>query len=419
MPNATRVKRPKPPSLRARICTCLLAVAAPLLFAGCASRTAPAPSASKPSPFYLGADISTLAEVERRGGVYMDGDKPGDALGIFMKNGWTCFRLRIWVDPREGVNGLEYTTKLAKRIKEAGASFMLDFHYSDWWADPQKQNKPAAWAKLDFDALVRQTESYTSNVIGTLKKAGATPDFVQIGNEITGGCLWPDAQVKVPLSTVKVFSGDVIVITPPEPYDDAKQWNHLIRVLNAAAKGVRSATTPDDGVRLVVHIDCGGDWPVTRWYFDHLTRAGVDFDVIGQSYYPNWHGTLENLRDNLRATIRRYHKDVMVVETAYPSRDIHPSPAAARNMIWPQTPEGQKAFLADVIQTVKEAPDGHGIGVNYWHPEATYFPNSTGGWNGRHDPNSLFDAKGNPLPAMNVLGLQPITATATAAAAHP
>jgi arabinogalactan endo-1,4-beta-galactosidase len=165
-------------------------------------------------------------------------------------------------------------------------------------------------------------------------------------------------------------------------------------------------TTPADHVRIVVHIDCGGDWPVTKWYFDHLTSAGVDFDIIGQSFYPNWHGTMENLRDNLRETINRYHKDVMVVETAYPSRDVNPSPAAAKNMIWPMTPEGQKQFLADLIKTVKEAPKGRGIGVNYWHPEATYIPNATG--RGRPDANSLFDAKGNPLPAMNVLGLQPM-----------
>jgi arabinogalactan endo-1,4-beta-galactosidase len=360
--------------------------------------------APKPSSFYLGADISTLSEVEQRGGVYMDAGKLGDALAIFMKNGWTCFRLRIWVDPRNGMNGLEYTTKLAKRIKNAGGTFMLDFHYSDWWADPQKQNKPAAWAKLDFDGLVNETESYTSNVIRTLKNAGATPDFVQIGNEITGGLLWPEAQVKVPLSTVKVFSGDVTVIAPPEPYDDEKQWSRLIRVLKAAGRGVRSATTPEGHVRIIVHIDCGGDWPVTKWYFDHLTSAGVDFDVIGQSFYPNWHGTVENLRDNLRETIHRYHKDVMVVETAYPSRDTHTSAAAAKNMIWPMTPEGQKEFLADVIRTVKEAPEGRGIGVNYWHPEATYVPNAAG-WRGRPDANSLFDAKGNALPAMNVLQL--------------
>jgi arabinogalactan endo-1,4-beta-galactosidase len=396
-----------------------LAAAALLLFPGCASNSPTAAiSAVKPSPFYLGADISTLAQVERQGGVYLDDGKPADPLALFMKNGWTCFRLRIWVDPRNGVNGLDYTTKLAKRIKDAGGTFMLDFHYSDWWADPQKQNKPAAWSKLDFDSLVNQVQTYTANVIKTLKDAGATPDFVQIGNEITGGTLWPDAQVKVPLSTVKVFSGDVVVITPPEPYDDAKQWDHLIRVLKAAGQGVRSATTPSDHVRIVVHIDCGGDWPVTKWYFDHLEQAGVDYDVIGQSFYPNWHGTMENLRDNLRETIHHFHKDVMVVETAYPSRDVHPTPAAAKNMIWPMTPEGQKQFLADLIQTVKAAPEGRGIGVNYWHPEATYIPNATGRFRGP-DAHSLFDAKGNPLPALNVLGLQPTTTTPTAMTANP
>jgi arabinogalactan endo-1,4-beta-galactosidase len=319
-----------------------------------------------------------------------------------MNNGWTCFRLRIWVDPRNGVNGLDYTTKLARRIKDAGGIFMLDFHYSDWWADPQKQNKPAAWANLDFDALVGQVQSYTAGVVKTLKDAGATPDFVQIGNEITGGMLWPDGQVKVPLSTVKVYQGDVKVIVPPQPYDDVKQWQHLIRLLKAAAEGVRSVTVPADHVRIIVHIDCGGDWPVTKWYFDHLVNAGVDFDVIGQSFYPNWHGTMKNLRDNLRKTIHRYHKDVMVVETAYPSRDVHPIPAAAKNMVWPMTPEGQKQFLADLVKTVRDAPEGRGIGVNYWHPEATYVTNAVNyGW--RPDANSLFDDKGNALPAMNVL----------------
>ena len=364
----------------------------------------PAAAASK-NAFYLGADISSLAQVEARGGVYLDDGKPADAIALFMKHGWTCFRLRIWVDPRDGANGLEYTTKLAKRIKAAGGSFMLDFHYSDWWADPQKQPKPAAWAKLDFDALEKQTEAYTADVIRTLKAAGATPDFVQIGNEITGGTLWPDAQVKVPLSTVKVFAGDVRVIAPPEPYDDDKQWGHLIRILNADVRGVRSATTPADHVRIIVHIDCGGDWPVTKWYFDHLAKDHVAYDVIGQSFYPNYHGNMQNLRDNLRETIKRYHKDVMVVETAYPSRGAAPSPGAAKNMIWPLTPDGQKQFLTELIQTVKEAPDHRGIGVNYWRPEATFVPGATGGRGGGPDANSLFDSKGNPLPAMDVLGL--------------
>lgn len=366
---------------------------------GCVSTQKPSPDHT---PFYLGADISTLSEVDQRGGIYMDGDKPGDALAIFMKHGWACFRLRIWVDPREGINNLDYTIKLAQRIKKSGGTFMLDFHYSDWWADPQKQNKPAAWTNLDFDTLVAQTQSYTSNVIKSLKDAGVTPDFVQIGNEITGGMLWPDGQVKVPLSTVKVFDGDVKIIKPPEPYDDAEQWGHLIRLIQAGVSGVRSATTPEDHVRIIIHIDCGGDWPVTKWYFDHLTEAGIDYDIIGQSYYPNWHGTLKNVGDNIRNSIERYYKDVMIVETAYPSRDVHLSPAAAKYMVWPMTPAGQKEFLIDLIKTVKDAG---GIGVMYWHPEATFIPGDTGRW-ARPDANSLFDAKGYPLPAMDVFNLQ-------------
>lgn len=124
-----------PPLNCARLYAWVLVATLPLLFTGCATTTA---STTRPPSFYLGADISELSQLEQQGGVYMDGDKPGDALAIFMENGWTCFRLRIWVDPRNGVNGLEYTTKLAKRIKDAGGTFMLDFHYSDWWADPQK-----------------------------------------------------------------------------------------------------------------------------------------------------------------------------------------------------------------------------------------------------------------------------------------
>ncbi|HEY4989676.1 MAG TPA: glycosyl hydrolase 53 family protein [Opitutaceae bacterium] len=372
----------------------------PLAVAGCASFTPRNPFAGTRSPFFIGADISTLADVEAPGGVYLEEGQVVDPLKLFMRHGWTCFRLRIWVDPKNGVNGLERTTALARRIKEAGGTLMIDFHYSDWWADPQRQNKPAAWEKLDFDALVRQTQAYTAQVISTLKAAGATPDFVQVGNEITGGTLWPDGQVQVPLSTVKVFEADVKVIAPSQPYDDAVQWAHLIRIIKAGVAGVRSATTPEDHVRIVIHIDCGGDWPVTRWYVDHLEAAGVDFDIIGQSYYPNWHGTLENVRGNLKETIARYHKDVMVVETGYPARDVQPSPNAAKNMVWPMTPAGQEQFLVDLIGVVKEAPEGHGIGVLYWHPEATFVPGATGRWSGP-DPRSFFDAKGNVLPAID------------------
>jgi arabinogalactan endo-1,4-beta-galactosidase len=359
--------------------------------------------AQSKSPFYLGADISTLAQMQQRGAVYNDNSNvpDPDPIRLFMRHGWTCFRLRIWVNPRGGANGLEYTTALAKRIKADGATFMLDIHYSDTWADPQHQVKPAAWSKLSFDDLVKATQQYTADVVKTLKDAGATPDMVQIGNEITGGTLWPDGQVKVPLSTVKVFDGVVQPIKVPTPYDDMQQWSNLIRIIKADAAGVRSVTTPADHVQIIIHIDCGGDWPVTKWYVDHLTAAGVDFDILGQSYYPIYHGTIQNLRDNLRETINAYHKDVMVVETAYPARIRRLTPGQAKNMIWPMTPDGQRQFLAEVIQAVKQAPDGRGIGVMYWHPESTVTHGPTTRPN--NDPNSLFDANGNSLPAMDVL----------------
>jgi arabinogalactan endo-1,4-beta-galactosidase len=351
--------------------------------------------------FYLGTDVSTLTQMDQRGAVYKDHGVRDDAVAIFMRHGWTCFRLRIWVDPRNGVNGLDYTRDLARRIKAAGGTLILDFHYSDTWADPQHQVKPAAWAKLDFDDLVKRTQTYTADVIHTLKEAGACPDMVQIGNEITGGTLWPDAQVKVPASHINVVAGVVRPIKVPEPYDDARQWDHLIRILKAASAGVRQATTPADHVRIIVHIDRGGDWLVTKWYFDHLTSAGVDFDIIGQSYYPIYHGTIQNLRDNLKQTIEYFHRDVMIVETGYPARFRRLVPAQAKNMTWPLTPAGQLQFMKDLIAAAKSAPDGRCIGVNYWHPESTITLRPTTRPN--LDVNSLFDAQGNALPAMDVM----------------
>ncbi|HEY7089307.1 MAG TPA: glycosyl hydrolase 53 family protein, partial [Tepidisphaeraceae bacterium] len=298
--------------------------------------------------FLLGADISALPSLEQRGAVYRDNSKPDDALTIFTHHNWNCFRLRLFVNPngRGGVvNSLDYTKALAKRIKASGAVFMLDFHYSDTWADPQHQVKPAAWKDLEFDALEKQVEQYTTEVMHDLKENGALPQIVQIGNEITGGTLWPDAQVQVPASTVKVFEGEVRVIKPPEPYDDAKQWDHLARVVKAGVRGVRAATTPADGVRTMIHIDCGGDWPVTQWYFDHMAEHNVDFDIIGQSYYPHWHGTLDNVRQTLRETANRYHKDIVVVETSYPWKNADYW-SKRKNMAWPISADGQKQFLS-------------------------------------------------------------------------
>jgi arabinogalactan endo-1,4-beta-galactosidase len=375
-----------------------------VLRAAAMSTTSQAQSATAPSQFLLGADISTLTQVEQRGGVFQDGNTPGDAIAIFRRHGWNCFRLRLFVNPdgRGGViNSLDYTCALAKRIKAAGAVLILDLHYSDTWADPQHQLKPAEWQNLDFDSLEKSVQLYTATVMGALKKNGALPDIVQIGNEITGGTLWPDAQVQVPLSTVKVFDATVKPITVPQPYDDARQWDRLARIFKAGIRGVRDATSPGDHVRVMLHIDCGGDWPVTQWFFDRIVSHGVDFDMIGQSYYPYWHGTLEQVRENLQRTSAAYHKDIVIVETAYPWKDSQRW-TSRKNMAWPVSAQGQRQFLAELIETVRQTPGGHGVGVIYWHPESVPLRSGQGRvWNG--GDMSLFDDQGNALPALNAL----------------
>ena len=190
-------------------------------------------------------------------------------------------------------------------------------------------------------------------------------------------------------------------VQPDFPYDETKQWSQLTRLLKAGIRGVRSAVQPTDGVRILIHIDCGGDWPVTQWYFDHLQQAGVDYDLIGQSYYPNWHGTLDNVRENLRESAKRYGKPILIVETAYPWRDADRW-SKRPNMAWPATPDGQKQFLSDLIKVVRETPGGLGAGVLYWQPEMVS-RRSASSQPAFISATSLFDADGKPLPAMDVL----------------
>jgi arabinogalactan endo-1,4-beta-galactosidase len=371
------------------------------------STTSLAQPTTAPSSFLLGADISTLTQMEQRGGIFQDDGRPGDAIAIFRRHGWNCFRLRLFVNPngRGGViNSLEYTCALARRIKNSGAVLILDLHYSDTWADPQHQDKPAAWKDLDFDALEKSVRKYTATVMSAMRENGTLPDIVQVGNEITGGTLWPDAQVQVPLSTVKVFDATVKPIQPPQPYDDQRQWDRLARIVKAGVGGIRDATTPADHVRIMLHIDCGGDWAITQWFFDHMIAHQVDFDMIGQSYYPYWHGTLAQVGENLRRTAQTYHKDIVVVETAYPWKNSQRW-TTRKNMAWPISAQGQRQFMADLIKTVQQTPGGHGVGVIYWHPEGVPLRGGGRVWNG--GDMSLFDDQGDALPAVGVFDSSP------------
>ncbi|MGO9586796.1 MAG: glycosyl hydrolase 53 family protein [Limisphaerales bacterium] len=361
------------------------------LLVGCQAPKPDRTAGKSPAPkFVLGADVSALGAPGRGGRgtnrVYQENGNTNEEWAILMNHGWTMFRLRVFVSPVRNApdNSLANMIPLARRIKAAGGTFLLCIHLSDTWADPQHQLIPVAWTNLDFDGLEQQVEAYTHDTVKQLKDAGAMPDWVQVGNEVTRGTLWPLAQVQIPGSTN---------YPPPQPYDEVKQWDHLTRILKAGIRGVKSAAG-NPPPRIAIHIDQGANWTVTRWFFDHLNAAHVEYDIIAQSYYPPWHhGTLDGLWSNLNQCARRYNKDFVVVETGYGRSRFEQNP----DMLWPVTPEGRLQFMADLVNTVQKAP--HGLGVMYWAPE-----------------QDIWNQDGSPGPA--VFALDQLTALTKRPASH-
>jgi arabinogalactan endo-1,4-beta-galactosidase len=368
----------------ARLGAMVLAAVATLAVQSCSTQGRRAEA-----PFLLGADVSALASRPEMASRFMEDGKPQSEIAILERHGWNTFRLRVFVDPvrQAPLNSLANTIPVARQIKSSGALFLLDIHYSDTWADPQHQEIPMAWRSMDVGQLERRVEDYTASVIRQLREAGAMPDMVQVGNEVTGGMLWPLGHVRVPPSTVKLDAGAIQAL--PVPYDDAAQWDNFTRFLKAGIRGVRAGSGPANP-KIVIHIDCGGDWPVTKWFFDHLARAQVDYDVIGQSFYPFYHGTPEELQENIIQCERAYHKPFMVAETGYSQSGGDAVMKQRKYNLWPGTPQGQLQFMADVINTVKAAG---GTGVYYWAPEGR-----TPGAG-----NSVWMADGSPGPAVSVL----------------
>jgi arabinogalactan endo-1,4-beta-galactosidase len=341
------------------------------------------------NPFYVGGDISALTVIEDKGGIFRDEGTSGDAIEIMQKYGSNCFRLRLFVNPTMRnvvVQDTDYTIALAGRIKASGADLLLDFHYSDTWADPGHQSKPAAWRGLDFSELARTVYTYTRESITAFRQAGLCPEMVQVGNEITPGMLWPDG---------KLYGTD---------HQPDEQWEKLTRLLKAGIQGVRDGAG-QESVRIIIHIDKGGDADATEHFFTKIQEHGVPYDIIGLSYYPWWHGSMEDLRKNLTRTSKKFDKDIFVVETAYPWQDRTMSRGNVdKNMEFPKTPQGQAAFLTELIGIVRRTPDGKGIGVLWWYPESIpveglYI------WNG--GATALFDTHGNTLPALKQFSGEP------------
>ncbi len=318
--------------------------------------------------YAIGADLSFLKQSEDRGTVFKDCGEAKPGLQIFKDHGYNWIRLRLFHTPTQLPNSLEYTIALAKAAHQLGYKLLLDYHYSDTWADPGKQFIPKAWEGLSHEQMVQALLDYTKQTTSAFREAGVLPDMVQIGNEITNGMLWPDARLPA-------------------------NWDHFADFIKAGIAGVEAGSGPIGGnaprPRIMIHIDKGGDAAKTKWFFDKLNSYGVKYDVIGQSYYPWWHGSLNDLRENLIFMANEYHKDIMVVEAAY---NWQPREYTKKPAPFAESPEGQKEFLEEVNRTVQATPFGLGKGVFWWEPAVS---GSRGG-------RGFFGADGNALPVMTV-----------------
>ncbi|MGR6917247.1 glycoside hydrolase family 53 protein [[Actinomadura] parvosata] len=351
---------------------------------------APAQAQSQAGPGRLpirGADVSSLAKSEALGGVYRDAaGRRGDALRILSQSGLNFIRLKVWVNPADGYNTKARVLAMAKRVKALGMGLLIDFHYSDTWADPGKQTKPAAWASLPFAQLRQALYDHTHDVLRALRDQGTTADMVQVGNEINGGLLWPDGSTS--------------------------DWANTAALLNAGYDAVKAVS---GSTRVVLHLANGGDNGLYRWWFDNAQAYGIRHDVIGLSYYSYWHGTLDAFQANINDVATRYGKPVVVVETAYPFTTADDDgwaniiTAAEPYPGYRATPQGQSAMLARVADIVRAVPNGLGLGLFTW--EATWTGVKGNGWDPA-DPSSgngwenqaLFGYDDRALPAMAVLG---------------
>lgn len=342
-------------------------------FTGCGATGFWRSSAAVPDAFAVGADVSFLGEAEAAGVRFSAGGEVRPGLELLRERGYGWVRLRLFHTPSAHrtklPNDLAYTLALAREAKDLGFKVLLDIHYSDTWADPAKQSPPLAWAGLEGAALVSAVHEYTRSTVAAFYAAGVPPDVVQPGNEIIGGMLWPHGQLP-------------------------GAWDEFVRLLRAGIEGVRAGAGDAPPPKILVHIDRGGDWPATKWFFDGLRERGVEPDLLGQSFYPWWHGGLDDLRTTLHAMAERYGRPIWLVETAYCWR---PTEFRERPGPFPETPEGQRDYLAAVAEVVRDTPRGLGGGVFWWEPAVGYGRGRTA-----LRARGLFDDAGEALPALDV-----------------
>jgi arabinogalactan endo-1,4-beta-galactosidase len=347
---------------------------------------------------FVGGDISLLPSYVSHGADYYDpnGNAINSPLAYFGEQGMNAMRVRLFVNPAnasathkgEGVcQDLEYVKALGKQIKDAGMALMLDFHYSDTWADPAKQWTPKEWLSLSDDDLYEKIYSYTKEVLEEMKAAGATPDFIQTGNEISYGMLW-GAENGSSLKKCYV--------------NNESNWPRFTTLLKKAASACREVCPQ---ARIIIHTERVAQGNVLKQFYNKMKSYDVDYDIIGLSYYPYYHGTLQTLNSVLTDMENSFpDKKIMIVETGYfhhwqPSNESYDLSGT-----YPISPEGQKAFPEALINILHD--HAHVCGLFWWMMEA----NEKGlDWNTQRVTDNWYNAglfdneTGKAMPAITIL----------------
>ena len=311
--------------------------------------------------FAKGADIGWLPQMEASGYKFLnDQGVQEDCFKILKDHGINSIRLRTWVNPSDnpasGHCSKDETVAMAVRAKQWGMRVMIDFHYSDSWADPSKQVKPKAWEGHDFPQLLTDVYDYTFDVMTALKKAGITPEWVQVGNETRTGMIYPEGHTD--------------------------NWSQLTQLINKGYDAIK-AVSPQ--TKVILHVDQGNNKPLFRSWFDNAKKNGAKYDVIGLSYYPYWLDgnpdytlSIDDLGSNLIDIAARYNKEVMVVEVGGEDTKV----------------QNTYDMLVAVQKKVKAVPGNKGLGVFYWEPEGARSWSHYGlsAWGADGKPNKALEA---------------------------
>jgi len=338
----------------------------------------------------LGGDLSFTPQELAAGARFSYRGQQASPVTIMRENGADYVRMRLWVNPPPGYSNLTSDLALARAVRAAGMKIYLDVMYSDFWADPQHQNIPAAWQGQDLSQLTDTVRTYTQQVVAAFANQGTPADLVSIGNEIRNGILWPVGQVDWTAGT---------------------GWDNLATLLKAGVAGAQAGNPPGHKLQIMMHFDQGGNNQQSQEFYSNLVSRGVPFDVIGLSYYPFFHGTISQLRANVDALAGQFHKPIIIAETQYPWTLANGD--STGNFVWqtsqvsagyPASPGGQLSFVSDELSILAQVPGGLGDGLFYWAPE--WIPGV--GWEpGAGTPNdnlTLFNFQGTALPSIGIFG---------------